>query len=159
MKRFLVVTTAVLTLLAFVILSQLYSPSTSFQFLHGKKPLVNEHGSSLSVRVFSFPATFKDLCSKASSELTSLGYLDMTDSIVRNERQTFTKLDKDYSTIITIHHRQLSNESTQLHHIYEPVRGWVSVDVSRYGQSKLRRFLTRFLPPTPNPKISRRINY
>ncbi len=95
MKRFLVVTTAILTLLAFAMLSQLCLPSASFQFLHGKKPLVNEHGSSLSVRVFSYPAAFEDVCSKASSELTSLGYSDMTDSITRNDYQTFTKQGKN----------------------------------------------------------------
>ena len=35
---------------------------------------------------------------------------------------------------------------------YEPFPGWVSVDVSRYGMSNLRRFLNRFLSAKPNPK-------
>jgi len=161
-KRLILVIAAILTLIAvpaIIILSQSYLQPVPFQFLHGKKPLVNEQGDSLSVCVFSFPCAFEDVCSKASTELTSLGFTDMTDPIVRNERHTFTKQDSNYSTIVTIHHSQFSKDSTNMHHIYGPFPGWVSVDVSRYGRSNLRRFLNRFLSAKPNPKISRRMKY
>ena len=164
-KRLLVVITAVLTLLAIVVFSQLYFPSVPLQILHGKKPLINEQSNTSTRLAFCFPSAFEDVISKAATELTSLGYSDVSPPSLPSTYRLFKKMESNCQTIITISAQRLSKQSTSSRSIWKSGEGYVTVETRWHGISKLRlrmlklrHFLNRTFQPTPNPTSSRRFS-
>jgi hypothetical protein len=94
-------------------------------------------------------------------ELASLGFSDTTTSSGKT-RRTFRNNDQDSLTQITIRNRRLSNKSTDRHFIYEPVPGWVSVEIRKFSETKFQKLLNRLFsrkPLPPDPHIRHTVHY
>jgi len=135
--------------------------SGPFKFVQGKRPVVHERLNHSTLSVFSFPAAFKDIRSNASLELASLGFSDTTTSSGKT-RGTFMKNDRNSLTQITILNRKFSDKSTDRHFVYEPVPGWVSVEIRKFSETKFQKLLNRLFPRKPlppDPFIQQTIHY
>jgi hypothetical protein len=160
-KLYFVVLMAILALLGFIIscqLDQMNVKPDSLQFLNGRTPLVIVQDKRLSLWSYSFAAAYEEIFSQASTELTALGFADGDGISLKPSPGNFYMQDRDYLTVVSIYNGQLSKESTDTYHVYEPMSGWVSVRVCRYGTSRFRRLLGRILPLGSDPKITNRIN-
>jgi len=146
--------------LTIAILSLVYL-SGPFKFVQGKRPVVHERLNHSTLSVFSFQAAFEDICSNASLELASLGFSDTTTSSGKT-RRTFMRNDRNSLTQITILNRRFSNKSTDRHFIYEPVPGWVSVEIRKFSETKFQKLQNCLFPRNPlppDPFIQQTVHY
>ncbi len=132
-----------------------------FRFIQGKRPVVHERLNHSTVSVYSFPAAFEDTSSNAALELASLGFSDTTTSSGKTKR-TYRNNDRDSLIEITMLNRRFSKKSTDRHFIYEPVPGWVSVEIRKFSETKFQKLLNRLFPRKslpPDPQIKRTVHF
>ena len=71
--KWLFAVTAIILVLVVVLILTVRSlePDPPFQFLHDRKPVLQEKFNSFTISIYSFPAAMEEVCAEASDELAS----------------------------------------------------------------------------------------
>lgn len=151
-------TTLTSLVILMVVLWRTYTVS-SFQFLHGRKPVLGERFSSVTTSVYSFPAALDEVCSEASTELAAHGFMDMPFQAKPFGHRRFLRQDRSSFVQVIIWSAKLSEETTATQYAYKSAPGWVSVEVKQRRPTwrHCLNWVSRGLipPPPPDPPIGR----
>ena len=147
-----------IALLVIIALALLFpsSPST-FKFLRGGKPVLHERFSGFTVTIYCFPGSFEEILPKASAELNTRGFTEISHAGNPLDSHMFDKKDRSGRATVRLLSAKLLDETTATQYAYKHAPDWVSVEIMKSRINwcyRLSRLSGGLIPLPPHPAIN-----